>query len=95
MQSYESHIPYLLQFSSDYNIQPMGWMHLSTAKVSIWLLLLLSLSLLLLRTLMKPQHFTYLSNVFFYIVSAPFTTGSCLYSAQCTTTNSSENNSRY
>eukprot|EP01032_Pedospumella_encystans_P008332 gene8332-9904_t len=32
MQSYESHIPYLLQFTSDYNIQPMGWMHLSSAK---------------------------------------------------------------
>jgi len=34
MQSYESHIPYLLQFTSDFNIQPMGWLHLSTAKVT-------------------------------------------------------------
>lgn len=33
MQSYESHIPYVLQFTSDFNIQPMGWMHIQTAKV--------------------------------------------------------------
>lgn len=33
MQSYESHIPYILQFTSDNNISPMGWLHLSEAKV--------------------------------------------------------------
>jgi DNA polymerase zeta len=29
MQTYESHIPYLLQFTSDFNVRPMGWMHLT------------------------------------------------------------------
>jgi DNA polymerase elongation subunit (family B) len=33
MQTYESHIPYVMQFTTDYNIAPMGWMHLRTAKV--------------------------------------------------------------
>jgi DNA polymerase zeta len=33
MQTYESHIPYIMQFTTDYNIAPMGWMHLRTAKV--------------------------------------------------------------
>eukprot|EP01038_Epipyxis_sp_PR26KG_P013019 gene13019-17451_t len=28
MQTYESHIPYLLKVTSDYNIPPMGWMHI-------------------------------------------------------------------
>lgn len=36
MQSYESHIPYVLQFTSDFNIQPMGWMHVQTAKVKFY-----------------------------------------------------------
>jgi hypothetical protein len=33
MQSYESHIPYLLQFTSTFNVSPMGWVHLSQVKV--------------------------------------------------------------
>lgn len=33
MQSYESHIPYLLQFTSTFNVSPMGWIHLSQVKV--------------------------------------------------------------
>lgn len=33
MQAYEAHIPYLLQFTTDFNIAPMGWMNLRTAKV--------------------------------------------------------------
>lgn len=35
MQPYEAHIPYLLQFTSDYNISPMGWLHLAKCEVSI------------------------------------------------------------
>jgi hypothetical protein len=34
MQAYEAHIPYLLQFTSTYNLPPMGWMHIRTAKVT-------------------------------------------------------------
>jgi DNA polymerase zeta len=33
MQPYESHIPFLLQFTSSYNIAPMGWIHLQEVKV--------------------------------------------------------------
>jgi hypothetical protein len=33
MQPYESHIPYLLQFTTDFNVQPMGWLHARTAMV--------------------------------------------------------------
>ncbi len=33
MQTFESHIPYILKFTSDYNISPMGWIHLSRVKV--------------------------------------------------------------
>ncbi len=33
MQAYDAHIPYLLQFTTDFNLPPMGWMHLRTAKV--------------------------------------------------------------
>lgn len=32
MQTYESHIPYLLKFTTDFNISPMGWLHLSDMK---------------------------------------------------------------
>eukprot|EP01031_Cornospumella_fuschlensis_P028649 gene28649-34588_t len=32
MQTFESHIPYLLQFTSDYNIPPMGWITLNKVK---------------------------------------------------------------
>ena len=35
MQPYEAHIPYLLQFTSDYNISPMGWLHLAKCEVSM------------------------------------------------------------
>lgn len=34
MNAYEAHIPYILQFTSDYNIAPMGWLHLNDVKVS-------------------------------------------------------------
>jgi len=36
MLSFECHIPYILKFTSDYNILPMGWLHLSNAKVCFY-----------------------------------------------------------
>eukprot|EP01039_Chlorochromonas_danica_P009100 gene9100-10044_t len=32
MQAYEAHIPYLLQFTSDYNVAPMSWIQLKNVK---------------------------------------------------------------
>lgn len=39
MQPYEAHIPYLLQFTADYNISPMGWLHLAKCEVSMYIVL--------------------------------------------------------
>lgn len=33
MQPYEAHIPYLLQFTTDYNVSPMGWIHFNSALI--------------------------------------------------------------
>jgi hypothetical protein len=58
MQPYESHIPYLLQFTTDFNVQPMGWLHARTAMVRTVLCLCLRLCLclclcLLIRLLLR------------------------------------------
>ena len=34
LQPYEAHIPYLLKFTSDNNITPMGWLHARNVEVS-------------------------------------------------------------
>ena len=34
MQAYEGHIPYLLKFTSDLSISPMGWITLKEVQVS-------------------------------------------------------------
>jgi hypothetical protein len=35
MQSYESHIPFLLQFFLDHEVHGMGWLHLNEAHVLV------------------------------------------------------------
>jgi DNA polymerase zeta len=36
MEVFECHIPYLLKFTSDFNVSPMSWIHIRQGKVRLY-----------------------------------------------------------
>jgi hypothetical protein len=67
MQPFEAHIPYLLKVTMDYNIPPMGWMHIRTCKVYCTMVLYRH-SDIITSTGIEMAQFVYVSTIVFTIL---------------------------